>query len=381
MVRLEKKLGDVKEAIEILKKEGKTRLGDNSLIKKYEQIEKELQQKFLAYNELEKKIQKLKQENNELKQEKALFSNCADFIESKNIELEKSCAEIREKFEKEKQTAIENEQAKLFLDETVKIVEKEKHLTSKKYYKTIIVSVIAIAVIAGAYSLFFAQLAGEQYHVDDPVNAPNGFIIQNLRGDTIDTWMSWRIPEGGVIQITVSGASEEQLEIIKEAVESQESIEIDNYLTHKGLKGTTSVFYKGWAGAMLQASKEQTEFNIPTDFEFTSGGIGDINISLVNYANADGFSGWTRSIIDEPKNQILKSEITVHNSNTLSKNQLASLVRHEMGHALGLAHSTDPEDLMAAIMTTNFPYISPCDLSAMVKLYDNGGLSRVVCEI
>ena len=52
-----------------------------------------------------------------------------------------------------------------------------------------------------------------------------------------------------------------------------------------------------------------------------------------------------------------------------------------MGHALGLAHSTAPEDLMAPTITTEFPYISECDVDAIVKLYDDGKSSQVVCEI
>lgn len=40
-----------------------------------------------------------------------------------------------------------------------------------------------------------------------------------------------------------------------------------------------------------------------------------------------------------------------------------------------------PEDLMAPTLTTEFPYISPCDVDAIVSLYDNGGQSKVICEI
>jgi len=36
---------------------------------------------------------------------------------------------------------------------------------------------------------------------------------------------------------------------------------------------------------------------------------------------------------------------------------------------------------MAPTMTTEFPYISPCDIAAMTSLYDNGGHSTVTCEI
>jgi len=59
---------------------------------------------------------------------------------------------------------------------------------------------------------------------------------------------------------------------------------------------------------------------------------------------------------------------------------LETIVRHELGHALGLAHSTATEDLMYPIIKTNFPYISECDVSAMEKLYDGANTSEVICE-
>ncbi len=158
-------------------------------------------------------------------------------------------------------------------------------------------------------------------------------------------------------------------------------MDIDNSLLHKGLKGTVSTHYKGWTGAMLAAAETPTQFSIPVEFEVSEGGIGDINIKLESAINPDGFSGWTSSIVDEINNQILKSDITIYQTNEYSDNQLAAVVRHEVGHALGLAHATAPEDLMAPTMTTEFPYISPCDIAAMTSLYDNGGHSTVTCEI
>ena len=53
---------------------------------------------------------------------------------------------------------------------------------------------------------------------------------------------------------------------------------------------------------------------------------------------------------------------------------------HEFGHALGLAHSTAPEDLMYPTIETNFPYISECDIDAMKALYDGGNTSEVICR-
>jgi len=183
---LEKKLHDALEAIEILKKQRKTLLDDNSSRKKYEQIEKELQEKSLAYDELEKKLEQLKKEFNELKQEKDLFSEYTDLTESEKEQLQKALDDMKQKYKSEKQTALEKEQEKMFLEKEVEIEQKEKQVAVKKYYKTAIVAAIAIAVIAGVYSVMFAELAGQQYQTQ-PVNAPSGYVIQNLRGGYLDS--------------------------------------------------------------------------------------------------------------------------------------------------------------------------------------------------
>jgi len=290
---------------------------------------------------------------------------------------------MKTKYEVEKQTALEKDQEKMFLEKEVEIEHKEKEVAVKKYYKTAILAVVAIAVVAGVYSVMFAELAGQQYQTT-AINQPNGYVIQNLRGDVIDTWIAWRIPEGEALRITLSGnaLNDERIELVKDVFLDTEPMEIDNSLLHKGLKGTTSIHYTGWAGAMLAAAETPTQFSIPVEFEVTDkGGIGDINIKLETAINPDGFSGWTSSIVDEINNQILKSDITIYQTNDYSDNQLSAVVRHEVGHALGLAHSTAPEDLMAPTMTTEFPYISPCDIAAVTSLYDNGGHSTVTCEI
>ena len=92
------------------------------------------------------------------------------------------------------------------------------------------------------------------------------------------------------------------------------------------------------------------------------------------------FDGWTNSIADASQNQILKSRITIFDVNSLSPAALETVVRHELAHALGLAYSSAPEDLMCPVIETNFPYVSECDVDAMTALYGGGNNSEVICE-
>ena len=120
---------------------------------------------------------------------------------------------------------------------------------------------------------------------------------------------------------------------------------------------------------------------IPKNFEILTDsdrGEGDITITLTNLEDSDGISGLTKNIVTGE--QILKSEITIYDTGNLSDNQLLSTVRHEFGHAMGLAHSTAKEDLMFPTIQTAFPYISDCTLGAISHLYDGNQQSQYTCE-
>ncbi|MGQ0638609.1 MAG: matrixin family metalloprotease, partial [Nitrososphaerota archaeon] len=142
----------------------------------------------------------------------------------------------------------------------------------------------------------------------------------------------------------------------------------------------SSAYYKGWTGAMNKAASEPTVYYIPQTFDVIDKpkGTGQVVITLVKEKDPDGYSGFTRSITDN--NQILKSSITIYQADTITKEQMGAIIRHEFGHALGLAHSTAPEDLMAPIIKTEYPYISDCDIDAIRALYDGKKTSQVVCE-
>ncbi len=278
----------------------------------------------------------------------------------------------------------ELEQEKTLLKKLIQSEEQKSIKLTKKHYLTIVVSAITIAVIVSSYSVYVVNLIGEQYRVPNPEPVKSSYIIQNLKGDTIDTWLSWRLVDGSVLYVNILNADSypRKAELIKEVILSDEGIEIDDSLLHKGPKGSTSTYYLGWAGALQKASDNPTQFYIPNKLEIieSAKGEGGITITLTNMRNGDGYSGFTKSIADESQNQILKSDITIYGVDNLSDNQFKTILRHELGHALGLAHSTAPEDLMYPTVQTEFPYISECDLDAIISLYDGSKNSEVVCE-
>jgi len=208
------------------------------------------------------------------------------------------------------------------------------------------------------------------------------YFTENLRGDTVDTWKSWRLTDTTLaVNILKSPrVTDHQLDVIYNAISSERTIEFDDSIVHKGPKGTTSVYYQGWAGALKSATNENTKYQIPTNFDFinSSGGEGDIIITLSNIKDSDGYTGYTKSVTEE--NEILKSFITIYDISNLTDEQLATIIRHEFGHALGLGHSTATEDLMAPTIDMTIPYISECNVDAIVDLYNANEGRQTICE-
>ena len=206
-------------------------------------------------------------------------------------------------------------------------------------------------------------------------------LIENLRGDTVDTWKSWRLV-GTTMNVNIvnaRGMPDSQIDVIRDSISSEEVFDVDDSITHKGPKGSTSSYFAGWKGALQDAALKETKYNIPTNFNIIKSydGEGDVIITLSNLRDSDGYTGYTKSVVEG--NEILKSFITIYDASNLNDEQLATIVRHEFGHALGLGHSTAPEDLMAPTIDMTVPYISECNIDAIVDLY-NGLEGSTVCE-
>lgn len=321
----------------------------------------------------------------ELKQEKIIFSQINKSLEDTIEKLARTNSEMEAKLRRIANHSKVSQQVKKIMVKTYGDEAKIIESTSKKYYLTIALSAVVIAAIIIPYSMFTMTLVGQEHRVGDLGNIKSGYVIQNLKGDKIDTWLSWRLSDGAALYVNILNAKQypEKAEIIKNAITSNEFYEIDDNILGKAPKGTLSKYYLGWTGALEAASEiRPSQFYIPTNIEIidSANGAGDITIILENKKNGDGFTGWTKSIADESQNQILKSEITIYDIENLSENQLLAIARHEFGHALGLAHSSAEEDLMFATLETPYPYISHCDVDAISNLYDGSKKSEVMCE-
>lgn len=268
-------------------------------------------------------------------------------------------------------------------DITREIVNIQKEI-KKSRSRTLLIA--ELSVLPALFLLIFMSGVMDNLFDSSPEN-PVGqmktrYFTENLRGDTVDTWKSWRLT-GTALAVNILKSprvTDHQLDVIHNAIDSEKTIEFDDSIVHKGPRGTTSVYYQGWAGALKSATNENTKYQVPIDFDFinSSGGEGDIIITLSNIKDSDGYTGYTKSITEE--NEILKSFITIYDISNLTDEQLATIVRHEFGHALGLGHSTATEDLMAPTIDMTIPYISECNVDAIVDLYNANEGKQTVCE-
>lgn len=262
------------------------------------------------------------------------------------------------------------------------IVKIQKEI-KKSGSKTLLIA--ELAVLPAIFLLIFMSGVTDNLF-DSPQNQvtqmKTRYFTENLKGDTIDVWKSWRLT-GTTLTVNILKSprvTDHQLDIIHNVVTSEKTAEFDDSIVHKGPRGSSSVYYQGWAGALKSATNENTKYRIPTNFDFTNtqDGVGDIIITLSNIKDSDGYTGYTKSITEE--NEILKSFITIYDISNLTDDQLATIVRHEFGHALGLGHSTAPEDLMAPTIDMTIPYISECNVDAIVDLYNANEGKQTVCK-
>ncbi len=230
-------------------------------------------------------------------------------------------------------------------------------------------------------SLFFSDSNDEILNPSSSMRT--GYFIENLKGDVIQTWKAWNLVEETSLIININNANQfpaSKVDIIKNVIMSEEILRIDNSQVDKGPQGTSTTFFTGWKGATSSINDHELNSLVPRDFRIieSAKNEGNVIITLSNLRNSDGYTGYTKSTVEG--NEILKSHIRIFDVDNLSDKELETITRHEMGHALGLNHSSDPNDLMYPTIGTDYPFISECTVEALHSLYDGDFNSNYVCN-
>lgn len=251
-----------------------------------------------------------------------------------------------------------------------------------KNQKAILVAQFGILIFFGGYFVGLPPSSGQNSEPLNPIGLFNSeYIVENLRGDSMGFYRYWKISQGTSLSVNILNPiaiSNESIEIIKNTILSTETIDIEDSLLHKGPKNYFSTYYMGWKGAL--ESTPETKIPHPKNFEITNSpnSNGDIIVILSNIRDSSGFNGYTKTILDGE--EIVKAFITIYDVDSLSKSELGTIMRHEFGHALGLGHSSAPEDLMAPTIDMTYPYISQCNMMAISDLYNEKSNGSTTCE-
>ncbi len=91
-------------------------------------------------------------------------------------------------------------------------------------------------------------------------------------------------------------------------------------------------------------------------------------IHLMEKIDSAGYDVYTNLYYDKNWN-IQKAFIKIFNADELNKNQLEVIIRHELGHVLGLGHTNEKNDLMQPIIDMKHATISLLDLQTLARIY------------
>jgi len=252
-------------------------------------------------------------------------------------------------------------------------INETKQKTSKiKNKKIIIILQIGVLIFFGGYFTGLPTSLGEDVESQNPIGMFNSELSsQNLKGDIISLNKYWKISKGSTLNINIinsASISERSIGVIKDTVMSTKTLEIDNSFLNNQPTNSVSTYYIGWKGALDTA--ENTKIPIPRNFKITNSPnvYGDVIVILSNIKDRSGNTGYTKTVLEGE--EIVKAFITIYEVDSLTKNELGTIMRHEFGHALGLDHATDSQNLMAPTIDMTYPFISQCNVMAMSDLYN-----------
>ena len=184
----------------------------------------------------------------------------------------------------------------------------------------------------------------------------------------IEILAPWQEKNNNAIKFIIvnnANLSDEKISIIKKVIESEKKFELEN-----------QVFFQGWTGALQYIkSTNMQKFDITVSEKMVTG---DIVLELLKQKNPS-YDGWSTPYYIE--NRIALANIQIYDADNLPIIHLENLVRHEIGHALGLGHASSQNVLMYELVNPYPTLISNCVLEGLKSLNNGYSFTKVECVV
>jgi hypothetical protein len=123
-----------------------------------------------------------------------------------------------------------------------------------------------------------------------------------------------------------------------------------------------TTYYFGWKGAMDSINSNKVFYIVPS---FTVKHIVTVHFTKNVNVNHDGFTS-----VKKQNGKITGAIITIYNGEKLDTYTKTALLRHEMGHALGLQHDSYYDDIMNPVINMHgMPFISTHTIEKLKQLH------------
>jgi hypothetical protein len=163
----------------------------------------------------------------------------------------------------------------------------------------------------------------------------------------------WNIQEDTISVLIMRDASvpAHYLDIVENTIESKEK--------------SNTVFFESWNDGIREMNSIHNR-NIPTLQVNNIHNQNYITIYLKEESHPK-YNGFTQLTYDD--NKIDSAFITIYNADELPSIQIETIVRHELGHALGISHLSGQPSIMNSIINQESSLISMFDLKFLLMAY------------